>query len=52
MLKNIHPKRTNRTAKVIAEVDGIVLYNAFEGKNMICQNMVRPSEKFWAEYKK
>ena len=48
-VKNINPKRDNRTAVVITDKE-LVLYDAYEGRNLIARNMVRPREKFWAEH--
>lgn len=43
-------KRKNRSADVKAERNGIVLYDAYEGNDLIYPNMVRPSNAFWGEY--
>lgn len=43
-------KRPNRYAQLIAERDGMVLYNAYEKDELIYPNMVRPANKFWEEY--
>lgn len=44
-------KRPNRTAYIKAVYNDIVLYDAYEGRDTIQANMVRPVDKFWNEYK-
>lgn len=49
--ENVIQNRKGRYAIVKAELNGLVLYDAFEGNDRLFnQNMVRPSDKFWNEY--
>ncbi len=45
-----HKYKANREAEVIAELGGIVLFNAIEKGKIFYPNMVRPSSKFWDTY--
>ena len=47
MIKNT--KRPNRFAQVKA-ISDIVLYDAYEGKDLINANVVRPIDRFLEEY--
>lgn len=47
-VKNLN--RSNREAFVLAELGGVVLYDAIENRKVINPNCARSSKSFWNEY--
>ena len=45
-----HMKKRDRSARIIAEFDNMVLFDALEKGKVFYPNMVRPSGPFWEVY--